>query len=211
MLSNLFIGSLFMGMLGTAGAAGELEQLPPPRIQGEATLMQALKSRHSIREFSAQPISQQTLSDLLWAAAGVNRRESGKRTAPSARDWREIEIYVVRPQGVQVYIPESHSLRRISYKDIRAATGAQDFPAVAPLNLVYVANYDKMVDADVEQKEFYAATDTGFVAQNVYLYCASAGLGTVVRGSLDRRRLANILGLKPYQHITLAQTVGFPG
>jgi SagB-type dehydrogenase family enzyme len=204
-------GILMLGIGGTAGAGDAGESLPPPRMEGGMPLMQALKARHSTREFSAEPLAAQTLSDLLWAAGGVNRPESGKRTAPSARDWREIEIYVVTARGVHVYMPETHALRRVLDRDVRASTGRQDFPGEAPLNLVYVANTRRMADADEEQKAFYAAADTAFMAQNVYLFCASAGLGAVVRGAVDREALAVALGLGPHQRITLAQTVGYPG
>jgi len=210
MRNCLWIGMFMLGITGAVGAADDMELLPPPRMEGGMPLMQALKARHSTREFSTQPLPPQTMSDLLWAASGVNRPESGKRTAPSARDWREIEVYVVTAGGVQVYIPETHALRRVLSRDLRATTGRQDFPAEAPLNLVYVANYQRMTDADDEQKAFYAAADTGFMAQNVYLYCASSGLGVVVRGAVDRAALAVALGLEPHQHITLAQTVGYP-
>lgn len=210
MRNYLWIGLFTLGITGPAGAADETERLPPPRTEGGMPLMQALMARHSTREFSVQPLPPQTLSDLLWAASGVNRPESGKRTAPSARDWREIEVYVATARGVHLYLPETHSLRRVLDQDVRTSTGRQDYPGKAPLNLVYVANYQRMTDADEEQKAFYAAADTGFMAQNVYLYCASAGLGAVVRGAVDREALAVALGLRPHQHITLAQTVGYP-
>jgi SagB-type dehydrogenase family enzyme len=211
MRNVLWMGLFMLGITGAAGAADETEPLPPPRMEGGMPLMQALQARHSTREFSTRPVPAQMLSDLLWAAGGVNRPESGKRTAPSARDWREIEIYVVTAGGVQLYLPESHALRRVTKRDVRATTGRQDYPGTAPLNLVFVANYQRMADADAEQMAFYAAADTGFMAQNVYLYCASAGLGAVVRGAVDREPLALALGLGPHQHITLAQTVGYPG
>jgi SagB-type dehydrogenase family enzyme len=172
--------------------------------------MQTLNERHSSREFSARPLSQQVLSNLLWAAAGVNRPGSGKRTAPSARDWREIDIYVTLPDGVYRYDADAHGLYLVRNEDLRAATGLQDFVAQAPLNLVYVANLDRMQGADAEHKHFYAATDTGFIAQNVYLFCASEGLACVVRGSVDRTALATKLGLADQQQVTLAQTVGYP-
>ena len=210
MRNYLWMGLFMLGITGAAGAADDSEPLPPPRMEGGMPLMQALQARHSTREFGNQALPPQTLSDLLWAAGGVNRPESGKRTAPSARDWREIEIYVVTARGVHLYLPQSHTLRRVLDRDVRASTGRQDFPGTAPLNLVYVANYQRMSDADEEQKAFYAAADTGFMAQNVYLYCASAGLGAVVRGAVDREALAVALGLGPHQHITLAQTVGYP-
>lgn len=210
MRTGFWMGIFMCGIVGAAGAASDTESLPAPLIEGGMPLMRALGARHSTREFDTRPLPPQTLSDLLWAAGGVNRRDSGKRTAPSARDWREIEIYVVTARGVQVYLPETHALRLVSDRDARATTGRQDFPGQAPLNLVYVANHARMTDADETQKAFYAAADTGFMAQNVYLYCASAGLGAVVRGAVDSDALSVALGLGPDQHITLAQTVGYP-
>lgn len=210
MRNTLWMAMLALGIASGAGAAGDIVPLPPPRLDDGMSLMQALQARHSTREFSTREVAPETLSELLWAAAGVNRRDSGKRTAPSARDWREIDIYVVDARGVAVYLPDTHALRRVHDRDLRAATGRQDFVGTAPLNLVYVADHARMRDTDDTQRAFYAAADTGFIAQNVYLYCASAGLGAVVRGSLDREAMAVALGLGPTQHITLAQTVGYP-
>lgn len=184
-------------------------RLPAPVVTGGKPLMQALQERHSSREFSAKPLSKQLLSDLLWAAAGVNRPETGKRTAPSARDWREIDIYLTLPDGAYRYDANENALLRVVKADLRAATGVQEFVAQAPLNLVYVASLNRMTGADAEQKNFYAAADTGFIAQNVYLFCASAGLATVVRGSVEREALAALLGLGQQQRIILAQTVGY--
>ncbi len=196
-----------------AGAAWAREpavlKLPPPQTEGGMPLMQALKARHSAREFSPKALPPQQLANLLWAAAGVNRPDSGKRTAPTARDWREIDLYVATAEGVQVYVPEAHALRRVSGRDIRALTGVQDFVATAPVNLVYVADLGRM-DTTPEHQRLYAATDTGFIAQNVYLYCASAGLACVVRGSIDRDALAAALELGPQQIIVLAHSVGYP-
>ena len=185
-------------------------RLPPPQADGGMPLMQALKVRHSTRELSAEALPVQVLSDLLWAASGVNRADSGKRTAPSARDWREIDIYVALADGTYRFDPDAHALRRVVARDLRPLTGTQDFVARAPLNLVYVADLSRMGDAGPEQRNLYAATDTGFIAQNVYLYCASAGLATVVRGSVDREALGAALALAPSQQIILAQTVGYP-
>ena len=185
-------------------------KLPVPQTSGGMPLMEALKDRHSTREFSTKALSQQQLADLLWAAAGVNRTQSGKRTAPSARDWRETDIYVVMADGAYRYDAVANELKPVVDRDIRALTGMQDFVASAPLNLVYVADFNRMDDAGDEQKAFYSAADTGFIAQNVYLYCASAGLGAVVRGSVYRKTLASALKLAPHQRITLAQTVGYP-
>jgi SagB-type dehydrogenase family enzyme len=202
---------MVMGMLGSAAAdEATTVRLPPPETGGGMPLMQALLARHSTREFDARPLPAQQLANLLWAAGGINRAETGKRTAPSARDWREIDVYAVIADGAFRYDARSHSLVRVAAGDLRALTGAQDFVAKAPLNLVYVANFGRMGDASEHDQAFYSATDTGFMAQNVYLYCASAGLGVVVRGLVDREALAAALGLGSRQRVTLAQTVGYP-
>jgi SagB-type dehydrogenase family enzyme len=185
-------------------------KLPPPETAGGMPLMQALKARHSTREFDSRGLPPQLLSNLLWAANGVNRPDSGKRTAPSARDWREIDVYVATAEGAFRYDPPTHTLKRVVTDDIRSLTGVQDFVATAPLNLVYVANLDRMGDAGAEQKARFGAADAGFIAQNVYLFCASAGLATVVRGLFDHAVLAKALGLGSQQRIILAQSVGYP-
>jgi len=190
------LGMLGLGLMGAAVAQEvSMVKLPQPDMRGGKPLMQVLHERHSTREFSAKALPQQELSNLLWAAAGVNRPQSGQRTAPSARDWREIDVYVAMADGVYLYEPVAHALRRVVAGDLRARTGVQDFVATAAVNLIYVANLERMSGADAGQRDFYGATDTGFIAQNVYLYCASAGLGTVVRGSVDREALAAALGL----------------
>jgi SagB-type dehydrogenase family enzyme len=205
------LGILVAGMaLGASAREVDMLRLPAPRTEGGMPLMQALKLRHSTREFSPEALPAQVLSDLLWAAGGVNRPESGKRTSPSARDWREVDVYVATADGTYRFDPDGHALRRIGPQDLRTLTGTQDFVAQAPVNLVYVANLDRMGEAAADQKALYAGTDTGFIAQNVYLYCASAGLATVVRGSIDREALGAALGLGPSQRITLAQSVGHP-
>lgn len=122
---------------------------------------------------------------------------------------REISVYVATVDGAYFFDPDAHALHRVLERDIRALTGTQDFVGKAPLNLIYVADLSRMDTSD-ENKRFYAATDTGFIAQNVYLFCASAGLATVARGSVDREALAAALKLTPHQQITLAQTVGYP-
>lgn len=206
-----YAGVLMMSMTGT-GLAQESAtlKLPPPETAGGMPLMQALKARHSTREFGSQPLPPQVLSNLLWAANGVNRPESGQRTAPSAHDWREIDVYLTTAEGAYRYDPPTHALIRVAAGDIRHLAGVQDFVATAPLNLVYVADLDRMSGAGAEDKAFYSTTDTGFIAQNVYLYCASAGLAVVVRGLLDREALGAALGLARHQRITLAQSVGYP-
>jgi SagB-type dehydrogenase family enzyme len=205
------VGVLMMSMMGS-GLAQETEaiRLPPPEMAGSMPLMQALQARHSTREFGSQPLTPQVLSNLLWAANGVNRPGSGRRTAPSAHDWREVDVYVATADGAYRYDPPTHTLKRVVAGDIRKLTGVQDYVATAPLNLVYVADLNRMTEASNEDKAFYSATDAGFIAQNVYLYCASAGLAVVVRGLVDREALGAALGLAKQQRIILAQSVGYP-
>lgn len=185
-------------------------QLPKPRTDGGKPLMQALKDRKSMRAFSSEPLPMQVLGDMLWAACGVNRPETGHRTAPTARNMQEIDVYVALEQGLYLYDAKTHTLQPVFAKDIRAETGPQPFVKDAPVNLIFVADFAKMGNASEKDKEFYSATDTGYISQNVYLYCASEGLATVVRGMVSRAALAETMKLRPDQKIILAQTVGYP-
>lgn len=180
-------------------------QLPAPRKTGGMPLMEALAARHSGRVFSGRALGNQLLSDLLWAAFGINR-DDGKRTAPSARNSQEIDLYVALPTGLYLYDAKANRLIQTMTDDIREATGVQPFTQQAPVNLIYVSETDRLRG----DKEFYSATDTGFISQNVYLFCASEGLNTVVLGWVDKEALHKIMQLKPSQHIILTQPVGFP-
>ena len=188
----------------------EIVRLPDPQVDGGRPLMQALKDRSSSRSFSPEKLPAQILSDLLWAAFGINRPDTGKRTAPSAIDRQEIDIYLATSEGLYLYEAKGHALKLIIPADIRALTGRQDFVREAFANLIYVADFSRMGNSPKEDKELYSAADTGFISQNVYLYCASEGLATVVRGAIDRRTLAKAMGLRPDQRIILAQSVGYP-
>ena len=203
--SNLIVALISAGCL----LAQDLKPitLPQPQTDGGRPLMQVLKDRKTTRDFTADKLSPQMLSNLLWAAFGVNRPD-GRRTAPSAMNRQEIDIYVATADGLFVYNAQANRLEPVLAQDIRAATGTQAFVATAPLDLVYVADLAKAgsePDADL-----YTAADTGFIAQNVYLFCASEGLATVVRGSIDRASLGKAMKLHPEQKIILAQTVGYP-
>ena len=171
-------------------ATGDIKLLPPS-FEKQVTLFDALKNRRTRRIFSD------------------NRPESGKRTAPTAHDDREIDVYVAMAAGFYLYDPDQHVLKLIHHEDIRSATGRQGFVETAPINLIFVADYRRM-KGDQSSKDFYAATDTGFISQNVYLYCAAEGLATVVRGMVERSNLAEKMKLHPDQHIVLTQTVGPP-
>ena len=185
-------------------------QLPMPQTDIGKPLMQALKLRQSTRAFDTKALSRQDLSNLLWAANGINRQEAGKRTAPSAMNWQEIDIFVALPEATYLYQPKTHSLIPVVTKDLREATGKQPFVKDAPATFVYVADAAKMKNASAEDQTLYSAADAGFIAQNVYLYCASQGLAVVVRGMIDRPQLAKELNLRHEQKILLAQTLGYP-
>jgi nitroreductase len=184
-------------------------QLSKPQIAGNP-LMQLLVKRSSSREFSSESLPVNILSNMLWAASGINRPESGKRTAPSASNRQEIEIYVATAAGLHLYDAKSNLLKPILAGDIRGVTGTQAYVKEAALNLIYVADYSKMSSLSDEAKNMYAAAATGFISENVYLYCASEGLSTVVRASIDRPALAKVMGLRPDQRIILSQSVGYP-
>lgn len=185
-------------------------KLPAAQTQGGKPLMQALKERKSQREFSPKELPPQVISNMLWAAFGINRPESGGRTAPSAKDMQEIDIYVVKAEGAYLFDAKANILVPVISADIRGATGKQPFVQEAPINLIYVADLSKTRNTSAESANLYAACDTGFISQNVYLYCASEGLATVVRGWFDGPALTTALKLRPDQKIILAQTVGYP-
>ncbi|MCK4839240.1 MAG: SagB/ThcOx family dehydrogenase, partial [Desulfobulbaceae bacterium] len=191
-------------------AEPELITLPQPRFDRGLPLMQAIQHRQSSRLFSKKNLPEQTMSDLLWAAYGINRPKSGKRTAPSAHDRQEIDLYVATANGLYLYQAKGHGLNQITAGDIRKLTSRQKFPGQAPLNLIYVVNFSRMKGVPRENALEAAAIATGAIVQNVYLYCASEGLAVVARGSLDRKKLAAVMGLGDDQHIILAQTVGYP-
>jgi SagB-type dehydrogenase family enzyme len=194
------------------GQAQELKpvRLPPPQTQGGRPLMQVLKERATSREFRADQLPPQVLSNLLWAAWGISRTDSGKRTAPSASNRQEIDIYVAMAEGLYLYDAKAHALQGVVGADLRALTGAQDFVGQAPVNLVYVADLARIGGGDPQRHVMTIGADTGFIAQNVYLFCASERLATVVRGMVGRDKLAQAMKLRPDQRITYAQTVGFP-
>ncbi len=187
----------------------ETVTLPDPQKTGGMPLFEALNLRQSQRDYTSRELDMQTVSNLLWAAFGINR-DDGKRTAPTARDWREFDIYVVKADGWYVYDAEEHVLLKKSSEDRREYAGRQDFVHTAPLTLIYVADYDRMTGASDEIRDFYSATDVGFISQNVYLFCASEGLGTCVLGQVDRDIMREVFRLRPGQRIILSQTMGYP-
>jgi nitroreductase len=206
--AGIVSGAALSGMAAAAGRSGDDVTLPVPRSAGGMPLMAALKRRHSTREYSERQLPEQTLSDLLWAAFGVNR-PSGDRTAPYWRHVMVMDIYVAKSDGVWLYDAQVHSLHRYLPDDIRAQTGLQDFVATAPVNLIYVAHGERMKDVSPEERRLYASVDAAFIGQNVYLFCASEGLGSVFRGAVDYPKLDQLLKLPEGVFVTFAQTVGY--
>jgi SagB-type dehydrogenase family enzyme len=184
-------------------------QLPPVQTEIGKPLMQVLKLRQSTRSFDTKPLPLQEISNLLWAAYGINRPEFGKRTAPSAMNWQEFDIYVFIQEGVYVYDAKENILNQIARGDYRDLCGGQDFVKTAPLNIVYVADFSRIKKMNNEDLSPFVGMDCGFIAQNVYLYCASQGLGVVVRAGIDGKKFAETLKLKSDQKVILAQTVGY--
>lgn len=196
-------------ILSTEGEVAENIQLPTPTKKGGMPLMETLSLRQTTRSYDTVSISDQQLSDLLWAASGVTR-EDGKMTAPTACDAREIDLYVYTKKGIYLFEPATHSLKLHKAGDYRAAAGRQAFYEVAPVAITLVGSNAKMDKAkyDAHMKEFYSATDAGFVSQNIYLYCASEGLSTVVCGNIDREAIATLLDLKE-DRILLSHPIGY--
>lgn len=202
-----------LGRMKSRPASNDAEArvtLPEPDRTGGMPLMSALARRRSGREFAKTPIDTRQLSELLWAADGINRPDVQEHTAPSAMNAQEIDIYIALAEGLYRYDARAHALDLVAHSDARRVTGLQEFVDVAPLDLVYVADYDRMFTIPPDRRREYAAICAGAIAQNVYLYCASTGLETVVRGLFDAAPLGEALGLGPHQHIVLTQTVGHP-
>lgn len=206
---------LALGMMGrlrpkpARGDASETIILPAPQKEGGIPLMEAISKRRSDREFSNQELPLPLLSNLLWAAYGVNRAD-GHRTAPSALDAQEIDVYVALPSGAYLYDATAHQLQLIASNDLRSITGYQDFVDEAPLDLVFVADYSRMKLVPAALRESYASVAAGAISQNVYLFAASNGLATVIRAWIDREAIADALGLSHDHQVLLSQTVGYP-
>lgn len=208
-LTKLALG--MMGQLRPKPAKGNSATsilLPPPTKHGGLPLMDALARRRSSRDFANTPLPLPLLSNLLWAAYGMNR-DSGGRTAPSALNAQEIDVYVALPSGAYLYDAAAHQLNLVAPSDLRRVTGYQDFVDEAPLDLVYVADHARMGLVPVTQREAYASTAAGAIAQSVYLFAASNDLATVIRAWIDRAAISDALGLTHDQQVLLSQTVGY--
>jgi nitroreductase len=203
-------GIALTAMRGTTAQAQQVVQLPPPQTDGGKPLMQALKSRRTSRQYAQRALPPQVLSNLLWAACGINRPETGLRTAPSWRNRQQIDLYLAMADGVWIYDAKGHRLVLHMKEDLREKTTTeQPFVKTAPVNIVYVADSGKLEESK-ENLLIAAVADSAVIAQNIYLFCASEGLATVIRGLVPRAELAKQLKLSPTQNIYLAQSVGFP-
>lgn len=193
---------IFLFSLLTSSLFAQDIQLPTPDKKGGKTLMQALSERKSSREFKEKELPNDVLSNLLWAANGFNRED--KRTAPTANNRQELELYLVMKSGIYFYNAREHRLALVKKGDYRKSAGTQTYVANAPVNILFVSDSGKASGKN------YAYTDCGFVSQNIYLFCASEGLATVVRGSYDKKVLEELLQLPANQEVLLTQTVGYP-
>lgn len=183
-------------------------ELPTPKKEGGMPLMDALRLRSTQRKFIDRPIPDEILSGLLWAAYGVNRPETGKRTAPSARNNQEIDLYVFTTKGIFLYDAVKNTLKLVSEGDFRKEISTQPHFADAPVSVVLVAEYERMKNYDQQAAEFYAAMDAGYISQNIYLYCTSMRMNTVACGGIKRDVLQKLLQIEKGK-VLLAHPVGF--
>lgn len=216
-MKSFFYLFIMAGVLSFLPHSGSSQVLKPLQLERNAwqsskTLVESLQKRETSRDFSEKPLSLQQLSGLLWAANGVNR-DDGKRTAPSALNKKSIDTYVVLAEGVYRFDADKNLLVPVVDGDFRKLAGVQDFVWNAPLNLIYVADltkWDGSSNPPDDNVLSMIALEAGCQVQNVYLYCASEGLATVVRGSVDKNELSKAIKLSPSQYIVAGQTVGFP-
>lgn len=211
---KLFLVGLICASSSMSFAAGNIDSttivLPQPQIDKGKPLMQALKERKSSRDFGPQKISDQDLANMLWAGFGINRPETDGRTAPSAINMQEIDLYVILEQGLYRYDAKSNVLNCVFNKDIRALAGKQPYVKTAPVNIIFVADYSRNKKSGQVDAKNFAIADAAFINENIYLYCALEGLATVVRASIDKPALAKAMGLRQDQEIIFGQTVGYP-
>jgi nitroreductase len=191
---------LVLSIISSLASAQDIS-LPAPQKTGGKPIMQALSERKSIRQFDSRELDRQALANLLWAANGFNRAD--KRTAPSSKNNQELDLYVFLNSGVYFYDAKNNTLIMKVKGNQQKSAGTQDYVATAPLNLIYVANLDKATNRDA------ANIDCGFIAQNVYLFCASENMATVFRASIDKKILANLLKLTDKQEALYGQCVGY--
>lgn len=209
------MGKLVLGAMGrlrpapAAGTSGATITLPPVDPRGGMPLLEALAARRSSRDFAPDPLPLPLLGELLWTAFGVNGPD-GHRTAPSALNAQEVDVFAALPSGAYRYDAAAHQLVLVSATDVRRVTGYQDFVDDAPLDLVYVADHGRMRMVPATSRGLYSAAAAGAICQNVYLCAAAHGLATVIRAWIDRDAIADALGLAHDHQVLFSQTVGYP-
>jgi len=200
--------SLFLIM--SMNAQKQIKLNAPNKSRG-TTVMKALSERHSVRDFSSKELSLQDLSDLLWAANGINRSD-GKRTAPSAMNKQDVDIYIIMKSGAYLYDAKNQALKPVVSKDLRGdVAGGQDFVKAAPVSLVLVSDISRFGSmASKEMNTIMGAVDVGTVCQNINLFCAATGLITVPRASMEKEALKQSLKLTDNQILIMNNPVGYP-
>ncbi|HSL22956.1 MAG TPA: SagB/ThcOx family dehydrogenase [Vicinamibacterales bacterium] len=191
-------------VMAQAAAEGTIKLIEPAK-KGGLTVMEAFSARASVRSWSIRDLSMRDLSDLLWAANGVNRPD-GKRTAASAINAQDVDLYVVMKGGAYQYDAANHALTLVASGDHRSELGVPE----APVHLFLVSDGARFSRGAPEQKHEWGAIDSGIVSQNVGLFCAGRGLATRPRASFDRDKLRSLLKLKGPQHAFLNHPVGYP-
>jgi len=185
-------------------------QLPKPELDKGKSLMECLQKRHTTRNFTAEKLDNQKIANILWAANGLNRPEENRYTAPTAMNMQELSLYIAKGDGLYFYNPIDNSLEKLLNNDIRKETGTQVFVGKGDFELIIVADITKMGKVqDPARYQFYAGRDAGYISQNIYLICASEGLGTVARGSFDNYKIVKLMKLDKNKFITLVHTIGY--
>ncbi len=204
LLLSLIIAIIFGGI----ATAQSTIQLPEPQKNGGMPLMEALAKRSTARAFSTKEISNKQLSNILWAAFGINRAD-GKRTAPSTMNFQGTDIYVLLKSGAYIFDAKNNKLTQVLSEDIRVMGGTQTFVKDAPVQLILVSDLSKLGKGSNEEKMNISNIDAGYISQNIYLCCVSEGLVTGARGSVDHKALAAKLKLRQDQGIVIAHSVGY--
>ena len=191
-------------------AADKVIRLPKPNLNRNSEVMDAFANRHSTREYAAKALTLTDLSDLLWAANGINRPEEGKRTAPSAMNKQDVDVYVVLPEGTYLYDAKAHQLNLVAEGDHRGAVaGGQAFVKSAPVSLLLVSDLSRLGDAKNTHTQLMGAVDAGIVSQNISIFCSAAKLATVPRASMDTAKLKSVLKLTDTQLPLMNHPVGY--
>ena len=204
---------LVIAVLAFTANAQELQtiKLIEPSQTGGSSVMEAFANRKSGREYSNKKLSDQDLSDLVWAAAGINRQERSLRTAPSWRNYQDVDLYVCFPDGVYLYNAKEHTLEPFAKGNFYPLLEAnQTFVNDAPVILLLVTDLSKMQEDNFHTQMVIAGLDAGIVSQNISIFCAGKNMVTVPRGLMNKEELKKVLKLKESQYIMLNHPVGYP-